>query len=141
MRRFKEAHDSLLGAYQLSLQLPGKKFHGSWAERITSGIEEEILWRYGLESKFGQIEPYPASAVISVLIAHMVATRQILIPSRFEDGKVVEPLRRLTGKSLIRWEFSPVIQAIREIVGEDFWEQCEYIGHHGVLCWEIKESG
>jgi hypothetical protein len=49
--------------------------------------------------------------------------------------------RRVSGKTRIERHFGPIVQAIREIVGEDFWEQCEYIGRHGVLCWTFEENG
>jgi hypothetical protein len=129
MRQFEDAFSSLSEARQLFHRLGTEEFHDPWGY-IGSHIEDEVLWRCGLQYEFDRIKPPSAQALLSVLVAH-TAAQSITILQRHP-----EPATRMTGKAWIEERFAPIMGAIKAIVGSDFWRECENVG----IYWTVPGS-
>jgi tetratricopeptide (TPR) repeat protein len=98
MAKFVEAYSSLSAARTLYRLMSNAKFRDHIGS-IAWDIEDEILWRFGLEAEFGEMDlHFSARAILSILINH---------------------LTKVYDKASFEKNYAQIIPIIKRVVGDD----------------------
>lgn len=112
LNRFEEAHEVLLRAKQID---PTEFEQHVWLGRLSA---EDILCRYGLAADSGIKIQWPMLRIVRLLILELGRRLDGLTMS--EDGKQI--VSWATGLSYVESKCPGILNALREILGEDEWK-------------------
>ena len=101
MSKFADAYLSLSSSRTLSIT-SHKKFWGDHLGYITGQIENEIVWRLGLEAEFGQLDNHHPS-VRTAILANLTNAFETTYGQNYLDehyAKVIRAIRKVIAKYL-----------------------------------------
>lgn len=131
MGKFKAAYETLTEAEQLS----PRNFTDSWGYIPLNSTE--ILWRYSIAHRFDQNKITGLSQAIFQVILIRLLSEQTVFSIRDDNSIYVD--RDVTGRIRIEQQYPEIVPVIRQIVGDEFWSQCENIARNGNLYWSTGD--
>jgi tetratricopeptide (TPR) repeat protein len=131
----KLAYEDLSRACQMSRQDFSRSWNW-WGESLLR--PSNLVWRGCIDHEFGQQSRMSfLRPIFQLLIAQ--EARQEFNFVEFCDGKRVGT-STYSGKAWIEHRYSEIVDVIKDIVGSEFWSECEEIGRHGTLFWDIDPN-